>query len=176
VVDSIYRGGIDKKSHNSQPPETPPETTDSNHQQLTATKLQIQKRNKEKKKPANTRLLYKLSFLPSKILAFTLSALCSGRGVSGSAVPADFHVQPGFLSDCFLDWVQYWHLVTFSFGLRLRWFSVKYTFCLKILGDKAVLLVSCFCQQFGYRSRSLGCFHAGAFKSFSSYLIISIVT
>jgi hypothetical protein len=48
-------------------------------------------------------LLYKLSFLPSEILAFAFSTLQCGRGVSGSAIPADFHVKPVLLRDGLFD-------------------------------------------------------------------------
>jgi hypothetical protein len=50
-------------------------------------------------------LLYELSFLPSKILAFALSALCGSGGISSSAVSADLHVKPVLLRNGFLNWI-----------------------------------------------------------------------
>jgi len=60
---------------------------------------------KQNKKTKRYKLLYKLSFLPSKVLASALSALSRGCGVSGSAVSADFHVQPVLLRYGFFNWI-----------------------------------------------------------------------
>jgi hypothetical protein len=64
------------------------------------------------------RLLYDFSFLPPKVFASAFSAFNRRRGVSCTALSADFHIESMLLSESFFKRIRYWHTASSLFAAK----------------------------------------------------------